>query len=125
MKSFKHRSINRIGVSRVRQTLYNQKQTRYRQMLFRSIAKQEQEETMTPEEPKVIRAFGKYLTEIDGEIETFEDESEARTAAALAQHSEEINDRVNDYCLARKLTGRKLVSYRRVIKDFLAYEASL
>ena len=80
---------------------------------------------MTPEEPKVIRAFGKYLTEIDGEIETFEDESEARTAAALAQHSEEINDRVNNYCLARKLTGRKLVSYRRVIKDFLAYEASL
>ena len=73
---------------------------------------------------KVIEAFGKFVTEIDGEIVTFEDKLSAATAVALFENKEEMASRIATYCKARELTGKNEKAKTRIITDFLAFEAT-
>lgn len=74
---------------------------------------------------RIVEAFGKYMAEIEGNIVTFEDRSEAETAVALALGKEEMTARAAAYCTARKLEGRNAVGKTNTILDFLAFEATV
>jgi hypothetical protein len=74
---------------------------------------------------KIVEAFGKYMAEVNGQIVTFDSESEAQTAVVLAEKSESMTARAKLYCDERGLEGKNAVGKTRIITDFLAFEATV
>ena len=72
---------------------------------------------------RIVKAFGKYMTELDGKIVTFEDKASAETAVALAEGKEDMERRAAAYCAARGLKDKNAVAKTRIVIDFLAFEA--
>jgi hypothetical protein len=75
----------------------------------------------------VEKVFGKFAVEIEGEVKLFDNESEAATAAVMAEQSAEFEARAAAFVAARELDpeGRMTKNKVNVIKDFLAFEATL
>jgi hypothetical protein len=76
---------------------------------------------------KVQEVFGKFAIEIDGKVTLFDSRSEAETQAVLAEQSEQIEAKAVAYAEARELDleARMTKGKMNVIKDFLAFEATL
>ena len=72
----------------------------------------------------VQEVFGKFAVQIDGSVVMFDTQSEAETAAVLAEQSEEMQARADAYCAARNLEGKNAKGKCNVILDFLAFEAT-
>lgn len=75
----------------------------------------------------VQEVFGKFAVEIDGKVKLFDSRSEAETEAVLAEQSEQIEAKAIAYAEARELDleARMTKGKMNVIKDFLAFEATL
>ena len=73
---------------------------------------------------QIVEAFGKFLAEINGNIVTFDDKSACETAVVLSEQSEAMTVRVDAYCTARGLVDKNAVAKKRIILDFLAFEAT-
>jgi hypothetical protein len=75
----------------------------------------------------VEKVFGKFAVEIEGEVKLFDNESEAATAAVMAEQSAEFEARAAAYTDARELDpeARMTKGKANIIKDFLAFEATL
>lgn len=75
----------------------------------------------------VQEVFGKFAVEIDGKVTLFDSRSEAETQAVLAEQSEQIEAKAVAYAEARELDleARMTKGKMNVIKDFLAFEATL
>lgn len=74
---------------------------------------------------KVVEVFGKFAAEIDGNIVTFDDRSAAETAVVMAEKAEEMAERADAYCTARNLVDKNAVAKKRIIMDFIAFEATV
>lgn len=75
----------------------------------------------------VQEVFGKFAVEIDGKVELFDNESEAATAVVMAEQSADFEARAAAYADARELDpeARMTKGKKNIIKDFLAFEATL
>jgi hypothetical protein len=78
-------------------------------------------------EGNVQEVFGKFAVEICGKVTLFDSRSEAETQAVLAEQSEQIEAKAVAYAEARELDleARMTKGKMNVIKDFLAFEATL
>jgi hypothetical protein len=76
---------------------------------------------------EVQNVFGKFAVEINGEVKLFDNESEAKTAAIMAEQAADFESRAAAFVAARELDpeGRMTKNKVNVIKDFLAFEATL
>lgn len=74
----------------------------------------------------VVELFGKFAIEnAKGEIVTYESKEEAVQASILEANEAKFTELAEGYCEAKGYTGRAVPQKVNVIKDFLAYQASL
>ena len=76
---------------------------------------------------EVKEVFGQFAVEIAGKVVLFGTESEAATAAVMEEQSSDFEERAAAYVTARELDPEARMTKGRtnVIKDFLAFEATL
>jgi len=75
--------------------------------------------------PKVVEAFGKYMAQINGNVVTFDTESDALTAVVMEEQAGGIAKRAEAYCEARGLVDKNAAAKTKIVTDFMAYELSL
>lgn len=73
----------------------------------------------------VQEVFGKFAIMVDGQVVMCDTKSEAETKLAMLENEESFTARAAAYCDARGLEAKNAAAKTKIVKDFLAYEASL
>ena len=76
-------------------------------------------------EIKVQEVFGKFAIMTEAGVVMFDTKSEAETSLAMVENEAEFTARAAAYCDARGLEAKNAAAKTKIVKDFLAYEASL
>ena len=72
---------------------------------------------------QIIEAFGSFIIEVDGKAKTFATRESALAAGVIEAQGAEINNLAQSYVDAQGFEGRKAAGQKRVIKDFLVWQA--
>lgn len=72
----------------------------------------------------VQSVFDKFAVELDGKVVMFDTEAEAYNAAVMAQCDAEFTARADAFTAHMGLEGKNAAAKARIVKEFLAFEAT-